>query len=189
MLPIPTNTHVFRNTMELESQILSAEYTIQNFENLRPEATPFRDSITAYWSGFYHEANRLPDPNIDEEVKGFFKMSKKSNLIGKLYLDNGDGIFSKEDDILLSRRRGNKRDKRRFAASQEGILRINYYEESYIDDDGAVESENGFYFGISNHDFTEEGTEGFHGGGPIDTELGTDLFASYVHPCATQING
>ena len=52
-----------------------------------------------------------------------------------------------------------------------------------------MESENGFYFGISNHDFTEEGTEGFHGGGPIDTELGTDLFASYVHPCATQING
>ena len=68
-------------------------------------------------------------------------------------------------------------------------MRINYYEESYIDDDGAVESENGFYFGISNHDFTEEGTEGFHGGGPIDTELGTDRFASYVHPCATQING
>lgn len=74
--------------MEFESQILSAEYTIQNFENLKPEATPFRESITAYWSGFYHEANRLPNPNIDEEAKGFLKMSKKSNLIGKLYLEN-----------------------------------------------------------------------------------------------------
>ena len=66
--------------MELESQILSAEYTIQNFENLRPEATPFRDSITAFWSGFYHEANQLPDPNIDEEVKGFLKCRRNAIL-------------------------------------------------------------------------------------------------------------
>ena len=81
--------------MQLETQILWAEYSIQNFENLKPEATPFRDSITAYWSGFYHEANRLPDPNIDEEAKGFLKMSKKSNLIDKLYLEN-----PKMDSIL-----------------------------------------------------------------------------------------
>lgn len=93
--------------MEIWQNILNGNYTIRDFDDLSPEAESFTDSIMADWTGFYYDYSEFPELNMGEEVSGFIKVTNNEKLRIKLYLDDGDGIFSKEDDILLGKRKGN----------------------------------------------------------------------------------
>ena len=86
--------------------------------------------------------------------------------------------------------RENKRDKRQLVSTnQEGWLGAEYFEEEEIED-GEIVSENGFeYWMGSESEGNGDSDSGWHTSAPLEPELGSDLFASYIHPCATQING
>ena len=133
--------------MELVSYIFDAEYTIRNYANLRPEADSFRDRFIADWSGYYYDYSQPSEINQGEDISGFIKVSKKEKLRAQIYLDNGDGIFSQEEDALIGRVRGNKGDKRQLVSTnQEGRLGAEYFEEEEIED-GEIISENGLNIG------------------------------------------
>lgn len=173
--------------MEIWQNILNGDYTIRDFDDLSPEAESFTDSIMADWTGFYYDYSEFPELNMGEEVSGFIKVTKNEKLRIKLYLDDGDGIFSKEDDILLGKRKGNVDAKKRFAAHHEGSVAVEYYEETEFNREGEVVYENGFGFWMFNHREGVEHSESWGTWGRMDTELGTTLFTPYIHPCATQI--
>ena len=176
--------------MELVSYIFDAEYTIRNYANLRAEADSFRDRFIADCSGYCYDYSQPSEINQGEDISGFVKVSKKEKLMAQFYLDDGDGIFQQEEDSLIGRVRENKRDKRQLVSTnQEGWLGAKYFEEEEIED-GEIISENGFeYWMWSESEGSGDSDSGWHTSAPLEPELGIDLFASYIHPCATQING
>ena len=150
------------------SQILEADYEIQNFKNVNPKKDPY----IANWNGNLYESNS--NSNTDDSVSGFFKVSKKGKL--KIYLDNGDGVLSSKDDTLLSKVSLSKYDRTAMSLHKKGKYSIEYNVYSYLNNKGKTVQDTIFNSIISKeYDLFIMGS--------IDTKTGLDEFSKYMNPC------
>ena len=162
--------------MYFSAQIAKAKYRIIDFDKINPSKDPF----VAKWDGFYHGDDRLADPENDVEFSGFFSVPRKrkgKNRI-KVYLDDGDGIFSKKDDTLLSSYKlagGTWWSERGLlATNRKGELSIDYTEEAYTYGKGKSDRYRLFDLGVTNFN-ARLNLE-------IDPDLGDELFAEHLTP-------
>ena len=153
-----------------QSQILQADYKIQDFKNINPKKDPY----IANWTGKVNDYNTNSD--TEDIVSGFFKVSNKGKKL-KIYLDDGDGVFSSKSDTLLSKLSLDNYESRAMASYRKGKFDIKYFRDNYIDNRGEFVQNTYFEPNIyaNNYDFYVYGS--------ISTDAGIDEFSKYVRPC------
>ena len=141
-----------------------------------------KDAFTAKWDAYFHDYDRKADPTRDDKASGFFKVQqkkikKKSKM--KIYLDDGDGVFSKNNDVLLTTHKldddWDERDE--IGGYSKGDFYIEYSHQTYMrkgktklvqDFTATIDTEAGFIMA------------------EINSNIGVDIFADYLYsPCET----
>ena len=59
-----------------------------------------------------------------ESIAGFFKINSSKRL--KVFIDDGDGLFKRKKDDLLTSHTLTRRERRSFSASDMGIFEVDY---------------------------------------------------------------
>ena len=164
--------------MNFYVQFLGGKYEIIDFNKINAK----KDSFTARWDGFYHDSDRKADPDRDEKALGFFTVSKKKKKKSKtkIYLDNGDGTFSEESDILLASYKHETwgySDRKGIGSEKKGQVSMQFGYYTTMNRKGKTEKSKVYTVDIynRNHFLNSE----------IEPQLGSDLFSDYIpDPCA-----
>ena len=102
--------------MSYVEQIISGSFKIRRRNKKR--------RIRGYWEGFRGFTLDKAKADVDKKITGFFRINRSRRL--KVFFDDGDTIFNRKTDELLSTTKLKPNEHKCFQYFKEGRFDINY---------------------------------------------------------------
>ena len=107
--------------MSYVARVLSGRYKIDG-RNKKNRLRGSWDAIPGWGHGF--NGYSLDSDEQLEPITGFFRITPSNRL--KVFLDDGNGVFDRLEDDLLTTYKLNRRERKRFNRSNPGDFAIDY---------------------------------------------------------------